>query len=241
MARLTASYSSAMGTVGALHRLSRDVYTESLSEANGDHLPNSDGEKSTVEAAANEDKGNASKEQIETPEEMQIDHDTSNGKDKSTKLEEAQASIQKVAQCARTSLEQSLLLDPTIIAPILLPCTSPPKNNKAANAVLEILPEKMTSAWHTVWNGDTKHKHSSLAKWKKLSAAHKTTVKQISYLSLVNYAGLLLCGCSCPSCGGDILDGRPVPSLEALTLFQAVGDTATDRNEHGTSCLAKTC
>ena len=144
MARLTASYSSAMVTVGALHRLSRDVYTESLFETDGDHLPNSDGEKSTVEAAANEDKENASKEQIETPEEMPIDHDTSNGKDKSTKLEEAQASIQKVAQCARTSLEQSLLilLDPIIIAPILLPCTSQPKNNKAANAVLEILPEK---------------------------------------------------------------------------------------------------
>jgi hypothetical protein len=241
VARLTASYSAAMGEVGALHRASRQIWKENNLVCSKDAGV---GRHEDPDVTAKVD---ASEENEPSP--MQIDDDNSEEKDSNKdsttdRLEEAYTTIQTVAQSARSSLEQSLLLDPVVMAPILLPTdtTSPgTKNSRVANKITEeVHVENMTSAWWTAWHStdpnNKSHRHSSVARWKKLSAAHKSTVKQIAYLTLVNYADLLLCGCTCTSSdSGDILDRRPIQSLEALKLFPDGADDLAQ--EHCKSCL----
>lgn len=76
------------------------------------------------------------------------------------------------------------------------------------------------------------------ARWNKFSEAHRRIIRQLSYLALVNYADLLLCGCTCHrySCEssniaaskGDLLDRGAVSSLKALhSLPTALFDVAT--------------
>lgn len=48
------------------------------------------------------------------------------------------------------------------------------------------------------------------------SASHKSTVRQLAYLSLVNYADLLLSGAPLSSCRDSLLDRGIVPALEAF-------------------------
>lgn len=253
MARLTTSYSAAMGAVGALHRVSRQIWRDNSSNKNEEMdggvadmevCEESDRWESSVDESEKTNREQDKNAQSEMP--VSPDKDASNA---ASKLEEAYTTIEKVAQSARSSLEQSLLMDPIILAPILLPpssvpCGAPKSNIRANIAKTDDIPaEQMTSAWWTVWNKvDLANvgfdQQASVVKWKKLSAAHKSTVKQIAYLSLVNYADLLLCGCSCQPCGDDILDRRPVKSLDALQLFQVDANTQQTSNcEHFSSCL----
>lgn len=235
MARLTASYSAAMGAVGALHRASKQICKE-----NADSMIDDSQEQSDAQHMECDNQVNYST----TSPEKQRDH--------------ARMTVQKVAQSARTTLEHSLLLDPFILAPIFLPSVvsraAPITKSRAMvhltnnNCENNIPTDLMASAFLTAWNqADTAldsmefYRQLCVAKWKKLTAAHKCTVKQIAYLSLVNYADLLLCGCACcHSCSSDILDRRPVQSLDALKLFQDNCDdeqSPNQRHTHNTSCL----
>jgi hypothetical protein len=256
MARLTSSYSAAMEAVGALHRVSRLVWKENCvapvvtdnnerkSVGAGGNL----GESAIGNETEDEARLDASKDDVlntNSDEMMQVEdektNDADNKNDGADKLVASKTAIQKVAQSARSSLEQSLLLDPIVLAPILLPSVSS-KYARAAKYMAEdhIPIERLTSALWTVQNADSNKvsKASSVSKWNKLSAAHKSTVKQIAYLSLVNYADLLLCGCDCPSSStGDILDRRPVKSLEVLKLFHADDDDTQQTTRHCSSCL----
>ena len=245
MARLTMSYSTAMEAVGALHRVSRQIWRERGEVvANGedgeikqDEDPVGDGDAAVEKKGADDvkrdtDSGDAQVDGNNDESEIQ-------GKDQCKEttgsLHEEQTTIRKVAQSARSLLEQSLLLDPILMAPILLPSDTT-KNARAKNTFddMNIPTTKMASAWSTAWNANSSAT-MNISKWKKLSAAHKSTSQQISYLSLVNYADLLLCGCNCNhSQTGDILDRRPVSSLEALKLFEPT-DSLT--KEHSAACL----
>lgn len=252
VARLTSSYSAAMVAVGALHRVSRQICNENNTAAVDDEDENSgivdvgQGEERTDIQAVDDSHVDISKvTQAEKSGDMQIETEKTSDEHKNkdtaaNKLEESKATLEKVAQSARTSLEQSLLLDPIIMAPILLPNRTF-KNIRTANDITEDIPvQNMTSAWYTICNhsgevSNMAQKQLSVSKWKKLSAAHKNTVKQIAYLSLVNYADLLLCGCSCcHSSSGDMLDRKPVQSLEVLNLFQG---QATQQSKHCSGCL----
>ena len=216
------------------------------------------------------------------------------------KLQKYHTTIQTVAHAARTALEHSLLLDPVILAPILIGkgvgsnSTSSTKKSTSRNgsnggmnnanrrtgiatksnsssvvtnngyffnqhdyylssSSSTMDSSRFTSAWQSVWdcentstntNNDIMEKNSvataatatCLMKWNRLSAAHHTVVTQIAYLSLVNYADLLLCGCTChrltgatsaagiSNCGGgDVgytsLDRGAVTNLEAVAFF----------------------
>ncbi|KAL3790740.1 hypothetical protein HJC23_010019 [Cyclotella cryptica] len=232
MARLTTSYSAAMEAVGALHRVSKQICKETADNATYDSKEQNDDQHMTCDPQV---KGDSPEKQ----------------------LEKSRMTIQKVAQSARTTLEQSLLLDPIILAPIFLPPRDISRtvkennggrmtqvtNNKSENNTPADL---MASAFLTAWNqADTAldtielYRQLSLAKWKKLSAAHKSTAKQIAYLSLVNYADLLLCGCTCSdSCSSDILDRKPVQSLKALELFPDNCNDVQNANRH---CTHHTC
>ena len=82
----------------------------------------------------------------------------------------------------------------------------------------------------------------SKTKWAKLSSAHQNVVRQITYLTLVNYADLLLC-CCCIRGGGekkkereegmflDILDKGAVSTLDILKLlFTSSSSSSTTKS-----------
>lgn len=252
IARLTMSYSAAMGAVGALHRVSRQILTNGVNKVINEDTKDNGGLREVTTVIGELRQSN--KQQIDSEKvEMQIDWKEAkgfeNGIEKTgepqNKLDEAHSIIQKVAGSARSSMEQSLLLDPIVMATILLPSSMSKKSFAAGNQLEDVPLEKMTSAWWTVWtslhespNRKSFHKGASSSKWKKLSVAHKSTVKQIAYLSLVNYADLLMCGCSCCDlCSGDILDRRPVKSLDVLKLFLGDGEIQQEQYDHCRSCL----
>eukprot|EP00956_Cyclotella_meneghiniana_P000852 scaffold966_cov47-Cyclotella_meneghiniana.AAC.9 len=246
VARLTTSYSAAMGAVGALHRLSRQIWKDNSNDVRADEERGDnqdiagDEEKPTVDKDVCMDECQEQNADL-TSDEMQVDETPPESLDNSApnRLEDSFNAVQKVAQSARTSMEQSLLLDPIVMAPILLPSTSKNAVLGAKNAMIENIPkEKLASAWWTVWKANDSNSdaiamptQSSIAKWRKLTAAHKSTVKQIAYLSLVNYGDLLLCACtSSQDCPSDILDRKPVPTLDALQFFDTVHETNKDSN-----------
>ncbi len=164
------------------------------------------------------------------------------------KIKTTRDAIYSISNAARTAMEQSLLLDPFIQAPILKgnigsKRTHPPLNgntnaarksstpsNKASSDphfVHSLSSDQMTSACRTVWssNGCIATAKTCLTKWNRLSAAHHTVLKQIAYLSLVNYADLLLCGCACHRSQDKMLlgtlDRGAVKILGALNLFSS--------------------
>lgn len=166
------------------------------------------------------------------------------------KQQEALFTTQRVGQAARTALEQSLLLDHIILAPIFLPEKNK-KGKMTTNSNIDDSNENdpvegMSSAWLDAWNNGSNALIAaaaagsqnamtsnaacqiSLTKWNRLSTAHRTVIKQISYLALVNYADLLLCGCTCRRSNhasgraGEILDRGAVSNLDVLQLFSSI-------------------
>jgi len=162
------------------------------------------------------------------------------------KISKTRCAIHRISNAARTAMEQSLLLDPVIQAPILkgnigskishtlLHCNtnSARKTSTASNKatfdahLVHCIPlDHMTSAYRTIWGsiGYIGTSQTCLTKWNRLSAAHHTVLKQIAYLSLVNYADLLLCGCTChrslDNTTVGTLDRGAVKILDALNLF----------------------
>ena len=278
MARLKSSYSSAMTAVGALHRVSKQYcdHFKKLKEkkkSDGQGGMVDDGIGIGVDANNNVEgsndtameKGGANINIDTTMETENSNNDTSNDQsnaldnaskdgDRETTHKEAYNTIQRVAQASRMALEQSLLLDHFVLAPILLPDKQKKPNNSLpmpGNDTNNNM-EEMSSAWLDVWknhhtelpptttvpNDDKAAAASksstgnsaaivcrpSLSKWNKLSAAHRTVIKQISYLALVNYADLLLCGYARREMNGGegVLDRGAVSKLDVLELFTTV-------------------
>jgi hypothetical protein len=225
MARLTSSYSAAMAAVGALHRVSRQYSKQNASK---------DEQKSSGkphDMLHNELQTNQNEEENKTSE-------TEND---NAQLQNAHAAIQRVALAARTAFERSLLLDHVILAPIILPTNNEDEINKTISSSsisrgvrvsdkdAHFASESMSctsSAWFNTWNCEP-DKSISVTQWNRLNAAHRNTIKQISYLTLVNYGDLLLCGCDChrssplvnDGMGQDTLDKGAVTKLGALDLF----------------------
>lgn len=254
MARLTSSYSAAMAAVGALHRVSRQ-YSKQMEN---DNLQQNRGSKPAGNNVQNKVVTNQTEQGNQNPE---IPNNNDN-----EKLQKAYDAIQRVAHAARTAFERSLLLDHIILAPIILPTEiddGEDKNNKSIASSSRgnfrrrgaiTTSESMsctTSAWFNTWNCDSTIRNSiSTSQWNRLNAAHHNTVKQIAYLTLVNYADLLLCGCDChrshTANEGVIqnsLDKGAVKKLHALDLFSSMEQSTAQNidemngNGHSTRCL----
>ena len=250
MARLTSSYSAAMAAVGALHRVSRQ-YSKQMEN---DDLQQNRGNKPAGNNVQNEVFTNETDQGIQNPE-------ISNNND-NERLQKAHDAIQRVAHAARTAFERSLLLDHIILAPIILPTEiddGEDKNNKSiasrsrgnfrrsgAINTSESL-SCTTSAWFNTWNCDSTTSNTiSTSQWNRLNSAHHNTVKQIAYLTLVNYADLLLCGCDCHRSHTanegviqNTLDKGAVKKLDVLDLFSSIEQSTAQTNGYGHSpcCL----
>lgn len=100
-------------------------------------------------------------------------------KDPSQVSEDSLAVLERVANAARTTLEKAILLDPLILS-------HAPTVNDAMFRFLEQEEDGgPTSRWKIVT--EPRAEPPVLT-----SAAHKTTVRELAYLSLVNYSDLLL-------------------------------------------------
>jgi len=243
MARLTSSYSAAMAAVGALHRVSRQ-YSKQNARDEKSKSGNSEDNKQNDLLKNQNDEDN-------TTNETTNDNET---------LQKAHASIQRVAHAARTAFERSLLLDHVILAPIILSVSTDDMSSKSISSFrgtrtsekgAHFASESMSctsSAWFNTWNSEPDTNSISMVQWNRLNAAHRNTTKQISYLTLVNYADLLLCGCDCHRSspfvndgrGQDTLDKGAVTKLGALDLFLPLEQgSAQDRVDGGHSfcCL----
>ena len=255
MARLTSSYSAAMAAVGALHRVSRQ-YSKQMEN---DNLQQNRGSKPAGNNVQNKVVTNQTEQGNQN---LEIPNNNDN-----EKLQKAHDAIQRVAHAARTAFERSLLLEHIILAPIILPTEiddGEDKNNKSiasssrgnfrrrgAITASEKSMSCTTSSWFNTWNCDSTTSNTiSTAQWNRLNAAHHNTVKQIAYLTLVNYADLLLCGCDCHRSHTanegviqNTLDKGAVKKLDALDLFSSIEQSTaqhideTNGNGHSTCCL----
>jgi hypothetical protein len=164
--------------------------------------------------------------------------------------------IKKVSNIARTTLETAILLDPLMLphVPILHQSMielsnndNPEANNKCRDAITSPSTTSHPSRWNAV-------KERRPAPPTISSAAHKSTLVQLAYLSLVNYSDLLQqsSGSTTPMNAASkrsastptakpvtILDRGIVPrlkSFEGLTATKTTDDTniidATDENNN---------
>ena len=120
--------------------------------------------------------------------------------------ESVRSAVVKVARTARTTLEQSILIDPLVLS----------------NA------PGLVSIWDQWANDETDDARRSVYSWmpKTVSAqsapvltstGHRSTVQKLSYLSLLNYADLLLSGCSDGGSKATILDRGAIKPLLEVT------------------------
>jgi len=186
IARLKTTYSTAISSIGELHSVSRK-YCILLDEKQQQIVS----EKIINKAA-----------------DVGIYYDDNDAKDVealSKVEEEAYQAIKHAANTARSTLESSLLLDSIILSSILT-------TSDSKKGVLQPGVTGSSSAWLDTYyspNKDSNTKTSVAKKWTKLSKAHQSVIRQISYLILVNYADLLLSGVVGSSSGvvGSVGDG----------------------------------
>lgn len=93
-------------------------------------------------------------------------------------------SLQQVGQAARSTFEKAILLDPLV-------ATHAPLFTRVLRAWALDGTDSQKQRWAVIVLQRRSHPPSLS------SAGHKSTVSKLSYLSLVNYADLLLAGCSC--------------------------------------------
>jgi hypothetical protein len=248
--RLTSSYNAAMTAVGALHRLSGQfcafwkeegvvgggrALDGEASDAYNCEPPSNIGDVDDV-SNVSEKEGNGDETNLESSQPRCDDS-----------LREAYISLQRVSRAARLALEQSLLLDHVILAPIFFPERGNTVDNKQRKNIknnqrnVNAAPEVTTSAWLDTWNHSSETSTArispnargvnsvfqaiSMIRWNKLSTAHRKEIRKVSYLSLVNYADLLLCACHAPDAKNrkrDMLDRGAVPKLGVLEMFSTM-------------------
>ena len=225
MARLTSSYSAAMSAVGALHRLSKQ-YSKQFTQQDKQKSVNNSGSTERNDAHSSE------AEKVNT-----MSREAANDNEA---IEKAHVTILRVANAARIAFEHSLLLDHVILAPIVFSMNNDDKDTKKMTGNGNFSMNCASSAWFNCRNNVANS--ISVGQWNRLNTAHRNTARQISYLALVNYADLLLCGCKCQSSssldsdgmmGPDTLDKGAVKKLEVLDLLQR--DFTQNDLDNGTS------
>ena len=133
----------------------------------------------------------------------------------------------RVAEAARSTLEGSILVDPLIVqhAPTL---------QGAMQALASAGNEKWIEMLH-----EKRHLPPQLS-----SQAHKTSVREFAYLSLVNYADLLMTCCLCEDCASNndsILDRGVVKKLNVLANHRTTRRCCwNDESQESTQRLALT-
>jgi len=182
IARLKTTYSTAISQVGNLHSVSRK-YCKLLDDAqqSGAIVSNAAADTVADEAAVDNDTNDPQKDE---------------GVVSKFKVEEeAYQTLQSAANTARSALESSLLLDSIILSSILTTSDSK-KSTSQSYTGGRSGGSSGSSAWlNTYSSTSTSNKVAGVAKkWTKLSKAHQSVIRQISYLILVNYADLLLSG-----------------------------------------------
>mmetsp|Transcript_19287 Transcript_19287/g.34947 ORF Transcript_19287/g.34947 Transcript_19287/m.34947 type:complete len:2537 (-) Transcript_19287:2523-10133(-) len=202
LARLTRSYSAAMTCVGALHRVSRALLQKR-------DKPTENG-ATNLEGAPLLDSNNIGS--VENDQQMEEVEDEREEDDPCKELH-------RVAWAARTLFEGSILLDPlvrqhtstfskTIEDYLLL------ANDGEHSGCTYIMEEEHTHMLQEALNG-VRPPPPSLT-----SASHRSTVQELAYLSLVNYADVLLACCTCcckhQHSRKDILDKGVVSQVEAF-------------------------
>jgi len=233
IARLKTTYSTAISAVGELHSVSRK-YCNLLDDAQ-----QQSGNVSNVAADAEDNDANSS---------LQTDDSPSNtpGNDVVSKSleEEAYQSIQSAANTARSTLETSLLLDSIILSSILTTSTNKTIQSYTGGIGNGGVGSSSSSAWLDTYSSSTSNNCTKTAgvakKWTKLSKAHQSSIRQISYLILVNYADLLLCGIagnssivgSVGEAGKkmDILDKGAVTKLGILSRLSSFSTPSSSTN-----------
>lgn len=261
--RLQSSYATSMSAVGALHRLSHQLCAlRRKKNVGGDELvgENTDNAASPARMDLDNDQLSSSKEEEEADD---------NEEEVSTYL----PSLKRVAHAARCAFERTLLLDPVILAPILLstpysPTATTIKSKRTTvsadrggvrtmNAnVMKDVGTVPSSAWMDTWKdhlqqlakvgssgsttpavtyGSQEVIMQSTTRWNKFSEAQRRIIRQVSYLALVNYADLLLCGCVCHRhCRGDVLDRGAIANLQALRMCPSSLFTTTSVSQEET-------
>ena len=177
IARLSASYNTAMEAVGALHRASA-----AIARARRSSLGPSDGAG-----------------------------DNNNNNDDSE-----EAAMCRVARAARSALAESILMDPLVrpYAPTWAETAQAAGADVNANA------------------DDGRTGGASLT-----SAAHRSTVKELAYLVLVNYADLVTCGCCCtPPVAADASKSATLLDRGTVRVLPALKSGAGSASG-GSSCL----
>jgi len=190
IARLSASYNTAMAAVGALHRASA-----AIARARRSNLGPTSASASASPADGDDDNNNNSEE----------------------------LAMCRVAKAARTALAESILMDPLVrpYAPTW-------------NETVQGLRNRKVGASSSITGVD--NRRTGTTSITLTSAAHRSTVKELTYLVLVNYADLLTCGCCCtpPVSNTDksaaLLDRGTVRVLPALKAAPSGPGTVTCLN-----------
>lgn len=148
--------------------------------------------------------------------------------DPSNSATQQKQQLERVAGAARTALENAVLLDPLILA-------HAPTFYKTIRKIAEedpstTLPTASERRWGAVLDAPSRPAPPVLT-----SSAHRSTVRQLAYLSLVNYSDLLLSSCACchrrrrhgiqdNSTSHTILDKGVTPRLKILQQTNHSGD-----------------
>jgi len=138
------------------------------------------------------------KKDFSTTDSTNNNNNSNNNNETEEESQQQQQALQKVARAARDTLERAVLMDPLVMehAPTLRYAIQ----SLAAAAVAAAADRMNTTA----------DKDNSDERWKALcrprpeppkisSKAHRSTIRQLTYLALTNYADLLLSVCTCYS------------------------------------------
>ncbi len=227
IARLTSAYRAAMVAVGALHKANRALEKNQKSkEIDADKKNEHRLEDGKVGENSGEDPTSIGAVGISNADTdmdtdrglaMQID-ETDESLIKETESGEAEAfvSLKRVALSARRAFENAVLSDPLIstFAPTL------------------------SRTMQQMNKGSTFNQKNTCPI--SISQAHSITIKEIAYLSLVNYADLILSCCSCglnrKSSNNDILDRGAIRVLSTLITCQKC-DESDSLNSSASLCV----
>lgn len=191
IARLTHAYTTAMQCVGALYRLSATI-EKLYNQGNLNKQSEQDSTKNKPQQTLMAPQINMNSEKNKD-QQMMLElsnnspkHTGQSDDDEECGIDELLSQLIRVARAARSALQDSILLDPlvTTYAPSFYHAFSGQDQTCSAEELIFLQREPFT-----------KDSTSSSAIYFLASAAHRSTIKELAYLSLVNYADLLSCCC----------------------------------------------
>ena len=256
LSRLQTSYSTSMSAVGALHRLSHQLGALLRKKNVGEH-----------EAGENTDNITPSETNDMANDQDPLDDNVKDDEGEAATNLASLKRVAQAARCAfeRSLLLDPVLLAPIFLSPNYAATINEKKNKNAIihggsrGSVNVNITEDMrtvpSSAWLDTWNNCHMSREGSESatpatisnqvvaqsakKWIKFSEAQRRVIRQVSYLALVNYADLLLCGCLChrhcaQSTTKDVLDQGAVSNLQALRIIPSSFNTTISVSDQET-------